>query len=140
MPADARRTIALARRSPRAASAVLAQWGQRLPPPTGDPECERAYAAGRVASFRHGARWLALELAALSRPWGFDPADVRSPVSLVYGTRDTVCPPSVGRDFERVLPDASLRVVDGTHQLLFSHWREILADAARADATPRTRP
>jgi len=52
-------------------------------------------------------------------------------VTLWWGERDDVCPPSIARDFERRLPNAELRLVDDTHQLLFSHWREILADAAR---------
>ncbi len=131
MPADAQRTIRVARRSPRAATALLAHWARRPTPPTGDPECDRAYAEGRVESFRHGSRWLALELAALSRPWGFELDDVRAPVSLLYGERDRVCPPSIGRAYEQALPNASLRVVDDGHQLLFSRWREILADAGQ---------
>jgi hypothetical protein len=43
-----------------------------------------------------------------------------------------VCPPPIGRDFERRLPDATLRLVDDTHQLLFSRWREILEDVSAA--------
>lgn len=130
MPEDAQRTIRVARRSTRAGAALLARWSRRPPPPTGTPESDRAYAEGRVESFRHGTHWLALELAALSRPWGFELADVRAPVSLLYGARDVVCPPSIGERYARELPDAVLRVVDETHQLLFSRWREILADAA----------
>ena len=64
----------------------------------------------------------------LSRPWGFEVADVRTPVTLWYGERDVVTPPSIGRDFEEALPSATLRVVDDTHQLLFSRWETILKD------------
>jgi pimeloyl-ACP methyl ester carboxylesterase len=130
MPRDTQQVIRLARVSPRIAARPLARWGRRPVATTGDPDCDRAYAAGRVESFRDGARWLALELALLSRPWGFDLGAVRAPVTLWYGERDTVTPASIGRDFERALPNATLRVVDGGHQLLFSRWREILADVA----------
>jgi len=126
MPRDIRGAIRLARVSPRLAAKRLAVWATRPVSPTGDPVCDRAYAAGRVEAFRGGALALALELALLGRPWGFELADVRAPVTLWYGERDTTCPPSVGRDLERALPHAELRVVDATHQVLFSHWREIL--------------
>jgi pimeloyl-ACP methyl ester carboxylesterase len=130
MPRDVRATIRLARIDPRLAAPPLARWGRKPVPPTGSAECDRAYADGRVESFRAGATWLAVELAMLGRPWGFDPADVRTPVTLWYGERDVVCPPSIGRDFERELPRATLNVVDDTHQLLFSRWEEILRDLA----------
>jgi hypothetical protein len=51
-------------------------------------------------------------------------------VTLWWGEDDTVCVPAIGRDFEQTLPNATLRVVPGTHQLIFSRWRDILADAA----------
>jgi hypothetical protein len=35
---------------------------------------------------------------------------------------------SIGRELERALPDATLRVVPEGHQLLFARWREILGD------------
>ncbi len=126
MPSDSRAAIRLARISPRLAAARLARWGRRPVSPTGDPDCDRAYAAGRVEAFRRGALPLARELAMLGRPWDFAPADVHAPITLWYGERDAVCPPSIGRLYEGLLPNAELRIVDGGHQLLFSHWREIL--------------
>lgn len=140
MPLDTRQAIRLARVSPRLAARPLARWGRRPVAPTGDPDCDRAYAAGRAESFRDGALWLALELALLSRPWGFELAEVRVPVTLWYGERDRVTPVSIGRDFERVLPDATLHVVDDGHQLLFSRWREILADLVRAEPAENELP
>ena len=52
-------------------------------------------------------------------------------MTLWWGERDVVCPPSIARVFEERLPDATLRLTDDTHQILFSRWRELLADAAR---------
>ena len=126
-----RRTMRVARLSPWVAARGLEAWGRRPPPPTGDPVTDGAYARGRLESFRHGGLWLARELAYLGRPWGFSPADVRAPVTLWWGDADDVCPPAIADDYAAVLPNATLRVVPGTHQLLFSRWRDILADCLR---------
>jgi pimeloyl-ACP methyl ester carboxylesterase len=128
---DVRAAMRVARVSPRLAARGLERWGRQPTPPTGDPACDDAYARGRVESFRQGGLWLARELAYLGRPWGFQLGDVRAPVTLWWGTSDVVCPPPIGEAFAARLPAAELRLVDGTHQLLFSRWREILADVAR---------
>ncbi len=133
LPRDVRRMMRLARIAPRAAARALEQWGRRSPPPTGDPLTDDAYALGRAESFRHGGLWLARELAYLGRPWGFELSDVRAPVALWWGDQDFVCPPSIGAAYERELPNAKLHVVAGTHQLLFSRWRELLSDVSRPD-------
>jgi pimeloyl-ACP methyl ester carboxylesterase len=130
LPRDVRNVIRVARVAPRVAARALEAWGRQPTPPTGDPVTDEAYARGRVESFRHGGMWLARELAYLARPWGFELADVRAPVTLWWGEHDRVCPPSIARDYERRLPNASLRLVAGNHQLLFTRWSEILQDAA----------
>jgi pimeloyl-ACP methyl ester carboxylesterase len=130
LPRDVRSLMRIARVAPRVAARALESWGRRPTPPTGSPMTDEAYARGRVESFRSGGLWLARELAYLGRPWRFDLAEVRAPVTLWWGERDTVCPPSIAREFERRLPNATLRLVDDTHQILFTRWREILADAA----------
>jgi pimeloyl-ACP methyl ester carboxylesterase len=128
---DVRTAVRVARLSPRIAARGLERWGRMATPPTGDPACDDAYARGRVESFRHGGLWLARELAYLGRPWGFELADVRAPVTLWWGEGDWVCPPPIGRAFAERLPCAELRLVEGTHQLLFSRWRDILEDVSR---------
>ncbi len=130
LPRDVRRVMRVARRAPRLAARGLEQWGRRPPPPTGDPLTDAAYARGRIESFRSGGLWLAYELAYLGRPWGFSLTDVQAPVTLWWGDADQVCPPSIGEEYARTLPNATLRLVPGTHQLLFARWRDILADAA----------
>ena len=131
MPQPVRTAIRLARISPRLAAPGLERWGRSRTPSTGAPETDAAYARGRAESFRSGGEWLARELAYLGRPWGFGLADVRAPVSLWWGDQDTVTPPSIARDYEWRLEGGELRLVEGTHQLLFQRWQEILADAAR---------
>jgi pimeloyl-ACP methyl ester carboxylesterase len=137
MPRDVRATIALARINPRLAVAPLERWGKRTPPPTGSADCDLAYREGRRESFRNGATWLAIELAMLGRSWGFDLSEVRAPATLWYGARDVVCPPRIGEAYARDLPRATLKVVDETHQLLFSQWVEILRDLATHELAAR---
>jgi pimeloyl-ACP methyl ester carboxylesterase len=128
---DVRAVMRVARVSTRLATRGLERWGRRPTPPTCDPDCDEAYTRGRVESFRDGGLWLARELAYLGRPWGFGLADVRAPVTLWWGRDDRVCPPPIGEAFASRLPHAELRLVDGTHQLLFSRWRDILEDVSR---------
>jgi pimeloyl-ACP methyl ester carboxylesterase len=130
LPRDVRAVMRLARISPRLATRGLERWGRQPTPPTGDPACDAAYARGRVESFRDGGLWLARELAYLGRPWGFALGDVRAPVTLWWGNDDRVCPPPIGEAFAARLPEAELRLVAGTHQLLFSRWRDILEDVS----------
>jgi len=130
---DVQLVMRLSRASERLGAQALERWGARPTPPTGAPSTDDAYARGRVESFRCGGRWLARELAYLGRPWGFGLEDVRAPVGLWWGEHDSVTPVAIGRDYAERLPDARLTVVDAGHQVLFSRWREILADAA-----PRT--
>ena len=119
----------LARVAPRVAARALEAWGRRPPPPTGDPSTDDAYARGRVESFRRGGLWLARELAYLGRPWGFELADVaRAGDALVGRERHASACPRSARDYERALPNATLRLEPGTHQILFSRWRDILEE------------
>jgi pimeloyl-ACP methyl ester carboxylesterase len=134
---DVRAVMRLARVSPLLARVPLERWGTKPTPPTGSPLTDAAYARGRAESFRHGGLWLAYELAYLGRPWEFELTAIRAPVVLWWGDRDAVCPPSIAHEYVHRLPGATLRLVDGGHQLLFSRWREILSDAAPA---PRTDP
>lgn len=132
LPKDVQRVMRLARIAPRLAARGLERWGRQPTPPTGDPATDGAYGRGRVESFRSGGLWLARELAYLGRPWGFELGDVRAHVTLWWGDGDRVCPPPIGEAFARRLPDAELRLVEGTHQLLFARWRDILADVSAA--------
>ena len=128
LPADVRALTRIARVAPRLAQVPLERWGRRPTRPTGHPATDEAYARGRVEAFRAGGLWLARELAYLGRPWGFELGDVRAPVTLWWGERDATSPPAIAEEYARRLPDATLHLVDDGHQLLFSRWREILAD------------
>lgn len=135
LPGDVRAAMRAARFVPRYAARKLEEWGRQPTPPTGDPATDEAYARGRVESFREGGLWLARELAYLGRPWGFDLADVRAPVTIWCAEGDRVCPMPISKAYAERLPNAELRREEGTHQLLFTRWREILADVSLRDTS-----
>ena len=126
---DVRLSLRAATLAPRLLARRLEAWGRKPTPPTGHPDTDAAYLRGRVESFRAGAMWLVQELAVLGRPWGFDIGEISAPATLWWGESDVVCPPSIGRDYEARLPVATLKMVEGTHQVLFPRWRDILSDA-----------
>jgi pimeloyl-ACP methyl ester carboxylesterase len=133
---DVRFALRASSLAPRFSARRLEAWGRRPTPPTGNAAADEAYAHGRVEAFRGGGLWLSRELAVLGRPWGFDLAGIRAPVTLWWGTRDTVCPPAIADVLAQRIPQTTLRLVDGTHQVLFTHWREILADVAGSAVEP----
>lgn len=131
---DVRLSLRVSRLAPGFAARRLEAWGRKPTPPTGSPETDEAYRRGRVDSFRAGGGWLVQELAALGRPWGFDLADITAPVTLWWGRDDAVCRPPIADIYAERIPSTRARIVEGSHQALFTSWREILADVATAAA------
>lgn len=72
-------------------------------------------------------RDLAVQLA----PSGVDPAAIDTPVRLLYGELDAVCPPSFGQWLAAQLPNAHLEVRrQAGHGLAYPAWTELLAATA----------
>lgn len=84
-------------------------------------------AALREAS-RQGMRGLSWELAVVARPWGFNLAEIETPVLLFYGGEDRTAPPQMGEYLASRIPRSTLTIwPDAGHQAIFVHWREVLA-------------
>jgi pimeloyl-ACP methyl ester carboxylesterase len=103
-----------------------------------------------VESFRQGTEGLLEEFRVLRRPWGFLPASVTVPVRLWHGEEDSIVGTSFANEMARRLPRPDpIYVPNAGHNLLFSHWPDILAqlsgharsttveDASRSDAICR---
>jgi pimeloyl-ACP methyl ester carboxylesterase len=91
------------------------------------PDVDRALTAMWKEAFRAGARGLAADVVAGSRPWGFVPDQVRAPVALFYGEDDSVIDAAHGRWWARALPPAQMTVWEGSgHLVPFVAWAEIL--------------
>ncbi len=78
-------------------------------------------------SARQGVVGWAWEAAAVHRPWGFRLEDVRLPVSVWHGRRDTIVPVEHARYLADHLATCQLTVwPDAGHGGLVMHWREVL--------------
>jgi pimeloyl-ACP methyl ester carboxylesterase len=79
----------------------------------------------RSMGWRDG-RPAAMEMQLHGRPWGFDLAEVTSPVQLWHGGADNRAPISAARFVADRLPDGRLtEIADAGHLLLFQYWRDI---------------
>ena len=64
---------------------------------------------------------------AVTQPWGFDVADVGTHVEIWHGSDDREIHPAMAAAAVRLLPDASLHLVEGRgHLLVFAEWGPIL--------------
>lgn len=66
------------------------------------------------AGLAHGVDGWVDDDIALTRPWGFDVADIRVPVVLTYGRHDTLVPAAHGDWLAAHIPHAVARVNEGT--------------------------
>jgi pimeloyl-ACP methyl ester carboxylesterase len=121
-----------------AEKAFQAQFGAGLPEPDraalDRPELAKVVYAAAAESFRQGARGAALEmLLFLARPWGFEPEQITRPVSLWYGTADTIVPVGMGRLLAKAIPRAELvELPDAGHMAFLEHWQRIVRTAVTA--------
>jgi pimeloyl-ACP methyl ester carboxylesterase len=79
-------------------------------------------------ALRPGTRGTVQELALIERPWPFPLSEVRTPVHLWHGARDTNAPIAIARRLERELPDATLHVSDSSeHDVGHDRSNEIMS-------------
>ncbi|HSH82372.1 MAG TPA: hypothetical protein VLA19_27910 [Herpetosiphonaceae bacterium] len=63
----------------------------------------------------------------VSRPWGFQPAEIRAPVYVWHGQHDANIPLGMGHYLAQTIAGATATFVpDAGHFLAFSHWGQIL--------------
>ncbi len=65
-------------------------------------------------ALRQGTRGAGQELALTKRPWPFPLSEIKTPVHLWHGARDTNAPIAIARNIARELPDATLHVSDSS--------------------------
>jgi pimeloyl-ACP methyl ester carboxylesterase len=118
----------LARRSPGAARKVLFSGVSEvdravIDRPGVGPRLVSAYAEAT----RPGGRGLTEDMQAVLSPWGFDPAEIRLPVHVVHGRRDTVAPPAHAEYWIETLEAARpVWVDDAGHFLIEGHVGKVL--------------
>jgi len=96
-----------------------------------EPELRSRMIANSAELYRQGGRGMYDEALVLTKPWGFEPADVRVPVHIWQGGRDDTVPVAMAKHLAEVIPGAVMRMFpDEGHHLLYSYWPQILAALA----------
>jgi pimeloyl-ACP methyl ester carboxylesterase len=65
-------------------------------------------------ALRQGTRGALQDLAVSRPPWPFPLSEIKTPVRLWHGARDTNAPPATARRLARELPDATLHISDSS--------------------------
>ena len=94
-----------------------------------DPGVRDRLAAMLGEALAQGAVGMAADIVSYTIvDWGFDPAAVVAPTTLVYGDADAVAGPAHGEWYAGRVPGADLRVVAGAGHLVgVTAWGEVLA-------------
>lgn len=150
MPRGQRLGIAVARRAPHAAAAVMsgvALLGRLSPDAflslvgshSSDTDAaairrgdsERTIVRPFVEAYRQGPGGVANELRLLLRPWGFLPEEIDLPVRFEHGAEDATVPPAAARELCRRIPDAQLSIREGVGHFSLAprHADDLLAFA-----------
>ncbi|MBO0730539.1 MAG: alpha/beta hydrolase [Acidimicrobiaceae bacterium] len=102
------------------------------------PGVERALKAMFGEALRAGVEGVAADVVALTRRWGCDLSQVRTPVTLLYGQQDQEIDPAHGRWWAQTLPRSRLTIrSDGGHLLPFVAWADILRAVSEPPAQER---
>jgi len=104
----------------------------RLPQADREAMAEQAMKDMRIGSmleaFRQGPEGLYEDVMLLRRPWGFDVEAIKVPVHVIHGELDNIVDVSFGRELARRIPHSVSDFRPGLgHNMLLSHWREILS-------------
>ncbi|MEY2431276.1 MAG: hypothetical protein QOC92_1001 [Acidimicrobiaceae bacterium] len=80
-----------------------------------------------ATAVEHGLAGVEGDLRAMVTPWSFELASISTPVTLWYGTDDTVYGPSIGQHLADSIPNARLEILEGaTHLLPMTNWSQLL--------------
>ena len=118
----------LARRRPGTAQKVLFSGASKLDRAVIDrPDVGPRLVSAYVEATRPGGRGLTEDMQAVLNPWGFEPTEIRLPVHLIHGRRDTVAPPAHAEHWIETLETARpVWIEDAGHFLIEDHVEEIL--------------
>lgn len=114
---------------PEAAAALISGGPTDEAVLAADPGVRDRLAAMLGEALAQGAVGMAADIVSYTIvDWGFDPAVVAAPTTLVYGEADGVAGPAHGEWYAGRVPGADLRVVAGAGHLVgVTAWGEVLA-------------
>jgi pimeloyl-ACP methyl ester carboxylesterase/DNA-binding CsgD family transcriptional regulator len=94
-----------------------------------DPTFRARYAASLLSGVAWGDLGMAREVLMLSKDWGFDLAEVKTPCVFWHGEMDGLVAVAGARRLASELPNAELRLISRAgHYVMFSHWDSIFRD------------
>jgi len=93
-----------------------------------DPAEQETMLIGFTEAGRKGPEGAALEMRLYSRPWGFDPGEIKVPVNLHHGLQDSNAPALMAEHLASLIPGSTLKLYPGEgHATVMSyHGAEIL--------------
>lgn len=91
-----------------------------------DPEVAAELEANITEAFRQGSGGVAADLQAVTRPWGFQLANITVPVHIWHGAADNNVPVTDGRQLAAALPNARLDILPEAGHLLFVEQAEAI--------------
>jgi pimeloyl-ACP methyl ester carboxylesterase/DNA-binding CsgD family transcriptional regulator len=98
-----------------------------------DPRLRASYASGLLAGVKRGEQDFVLEVLLSSHDWGFEPGDLTVPTHFWHGEADKFVSQAGARKLATRIPHSTFGVLPGGgHYVIYSHWREILAQIHRA--------
>jgi pimeloyl-ACP methyl ester carboxylesterase len=82
-----------------------------------------------IEAFRSGTRGITWDDVLITRPWGFQLQDIKTPVYLWQGEADYLVPPSQGRYLAKTIPNCQSKFYpnEGHFSLFITHCEEILS-------------
>lgn len=93
-----------------------------------DSGSNQAFIGATLEAFRHGVVGVSQEIQLTLKPWGFDIASIKCPVTIWQGSLDKQAPEAHAKLYAKLIPNAKLTFFknDGHLSLLINHGEEIL--------------
>ena len=103
------------------------------------PEVFAIMAADQCEAIRAGGQGIVFDMKMLWRPWGFELADIRTPVQLWHGEADDLAPAQLAHYIAERIPNcqATFFPGEGHTDPLTRHIHDIMASLARPAQQPR---
>ncbi len=81
-----------------------------------------------LEAFRNGIKGAAFEMKLLLSPWGFSLKDIKCPIDIWHGDKDTQVPLSNGKLNESLIQNATLHICEneGHHSIMKNYFEHIL--------------